>query len=79
MSGADVDEHWPRPAEDDGVGASRKVYDGMITSSPGPRSASSAAASRAAVQEDISRTWAEPDQLSSHSTQEAVKGPSAER
>jgi len=52
-----------------------KVNEGMITSSPGPTSASSADISKAPVQEWVSSTRAEPHRSSSHCEQRCVIAP----
>jgi hypothetical protein len=56
-----------------------KVNDGMITSSPRVRSASSAAISSAAVHECVSSALRAPIAFSSQALQRRVNGPSPER
>ena len=56
-----------------------KVNDGMITSSPGARSSSSAAISSAAVQLWVSRAREAPVSAASSPWQRLVNGPSPER
>ena len=53
-----------------------KVNEGMMTSSPGARSNSSAAISIAAVQEWVRSAWRAPVSCSSQALQRLVKGPS---
>ncbi len=55
------------------------VYDGMMTSSPGPTRARSAAISSADVQDCVSSARGTPSRSSSHRWHRLVNGPFPER
>ena len=63
------------PRRTKAVAVDENVNDGMITSSPSPISASSAASSRAAVHDGVSSTRSAPVLSSSHSSQRRPNGP----
>ena len=60
MSGRMSTKTGTAPRSANALAVETKVNDGMITSSPGPTSASSAAISSAAVHECVSRAAAAP-------------------
>ena len=64
------------PKRTNALAVETKVNEGTITSSPGPRSQSMAAISRAAVQEGVSRTLWMPNRSSSSREHCLVKWPS---
>lgn len=72
----DINEDDFRPAQHKGVGGGDKGIAGIITSSPGWISSSSAAISSEAVQEGVSSAFAVPNRCSIHCWQRRVKPPS---
>ena len=79
MSGRTSTNTGVAPRSTKAFAVETNVYEGMMTSSPGPTSASSADISSAAVHECVSSTRCAPVSRSSHSCARRVKRPSPER